>query len=142
MVRTTYRSCWRSMALFLVSRAMLLHGNLHFTLVANLGAAEGLARYSAFMTELVALVVGKHDGSLKAEHGTGRNMAPFVAAEWGDEATAMMWRIKRLADPHGILAPDVILTAANPRLHLGESEVLSADRSGYRFLAMHRVRIL
>src|SRR5580698_2804699 len=93
------------------------HGNLHFTLVADLGEADGLSRYSAFMTELVDLVIGKHDGSLKAEHGTGRNMAPFVAAEWGDKACAMMWRIKRLADPHGILAPDVILTA-NPRLHL------------------------
>ena len=93
------------------------HGNLHFTLVANLGSSDGLSRYSAFMTELVDLVVRKHDGSLKAEHGTGRNMAPFVAAEWGDKATAMMWRIKQLADPHGILAPDVILTR-NPSLHL------------------------
>ena len=93
------------------------HGNLHFLLVANLSDADGLSRYSAFMTELVDLVVGKHDGSLKAEHGTGRNMAPFVASEWGEKATAMMWRIKQLADPHGILAPDVILTR-NPRLHL------------------------
>ncbi len=93
------------------------HGNLHFTLVANLDGAEGLSRYSTFMTELVDLVVRKHDGSLKAEHGTGRNMAPFVASEWGDKATAMMWRIKQLADPHGILAPDVILTR-NPSLHL------------------------
>jgi D-lactate dehydrogenase len=93
------------------------HGNLHFTLVADLGGADGLSRYSAFMTELVDLVVRKHDGSLKAEHGTGRNMAPFVAAEWGEKATAMMWRIKQLADPHGILAPDVILTR-NPNLHL------------------------
>jgi len=93
------------------------HGNLHFTLVADLGGAAGLSRYSAFMTELVDLVVRKHDGSLKAEHGTGRNMAPFVASEWGEKATAMMWRIKQLADPHGILAPDVILTR-NPSLHL------------------------
>jgi D-lactate dehydrogenase len=93
------------------------HGNLHFTLVANLEGADGRSRYSAFMTELVDLVVRKHDGSLKAEHGTGRNMAPFVAAEWGEKATAMMWRIKQLADPHGILAPDVILTG-NPNLHL------------------------
>jgi D-lactate dehydrogenase len=93
------------------------HGNLHFTLVADLTGADGLSRYSAFMTELVDLVVGKHDGSLKAEHGTGRNMAPFVEAEWGEKATAMMWRIKELADPHGILAPDVILTH-NPKLHL------------------------
>src|SRR5471032_1442842 len=93
------------------------HGNLHFTLVADLGNANGLSRYAAFMTELVDLVVGKHDGSLKAEHGTGRNMAPFVVAEWGEKATAMMWLIKKLADPHGILAPDVILTR-NPSLHL------------------------
>src|ERR1700691_3468715 len=93
------------------------HGNLHFTLVANLGEADGLSRYSAFMTELVDLVIRKHDGSLKAEHGTGLNMAPFVASEWGEKATAMMWRIKELADPQGILAPDVILTR-NPKLHL------------------------
>src|SRR6201988_364399 len=93
------------------------HGNLHFTLVADLGDADGLSRYAAFMTELVDLVIKKHDGSLKAEHGTGRNMAPFVASEWGEKATAMMWRMKQLADPHGILAPDVILTR-NPSLHL------------------------
>jgi D-lactate dehydrogenase len=93
------------------------HGNLHFLLVANLSTTEGLSRYSAFMTELVDLVVKKHDGSLKAEHGTGLNMAPFVSSEWGEKATAMMWRIKQLADPHGILAPDVILTH-NPNLHL------------------------
>ena len=93
------------------------HGNLHFTLVVDLGSDDGRSRYSAFMTDIVDLVVKKHDGSLKAEHGTGRNMAPFVAAEWGEKATAMMWRIKQLADPHGILAPDVILTR-NSSLHL------------------------
>ena len=93
------------------------HGNLHFTLVADFGDAEGRSRYAAFMTELVELVIKKHDGSLKAEHGTGRNMAPFVVPEWGEKATAMMWLIKKLADPHGILAPDVILTH-NQSLHL------------------------
>ena len=69
------------------------------------------------LTVSADLVVRKYDGSLKAEHGTGRNMAPFLAAEWGEKATAMMWRMKQLADPHGILAPDVILTR-NPSLHL------------------------
>jgi D-lactate dehydrogenase len=93
------------------------HGNLHFTLVADFGNAEHRTRYSAFMTELVQLIVQKHDGSLKAEHGSGRNMAPFVVAEWGEKAAAMMWRIKELADPHGVLAPDVILTR-NQNLHL------------------------
>jgi D-lactate dehydrogenase len=86
------------------------HGNLHFTLVARLDEPEGRARYSAFMAEVVDLVVNKHDGSLKAEHGTGLNMAPFVRAEWGDELTEMMWFIKALADPRGVLAPNVILS--------------------------------
>ena len=86
------------------------HGNLHFTLIAKLDEEEGRARYSAFMKELVDLIVRKHDGSLKAEHGTGINMAPFLVDEWGQKAVDMMWRIKSLADPKGILAPDVILT--------------------------------
>jgi D-lactate dehydrogenase len=93
------------------------HGNLHFTLVADFGDPQGHKRYAAFMTELVDLVVRKHDGSLKAEHGTGLNMAPFLESEWGAKATAMMWRIKELADPKGILGPNVILTR-NAKLHL------------------------
>ncbi|SHG60025.1 D-lactate dehydrogenase [Kaistia soli DSM 19436] len=93
------------------------HGNLHFMLVAKLDEEESRARYSAFMEELVSLVVQKYDGSLKAEHGTGLNMAPFLAAEWGEKATAMMWRIKELADPEGVLGPNVILTRRK-MLHL------------------------
>ncbi len=86
------------------------YGNLHFTLTPRLGDAADRDKYAAFMTDLVALVVDKYDGSLKAEHGTGINMAPFVRHEWGDKATDMMWRIKKLADPRGVLAPNVILT--------------------------------
>jgi D-lactate dehydrogenase len=93
------------------------HGNLHFTLVAKLDEEESRARYSAFMEELVDLVVKKYDGSLKAEHGTGINMAPFVAREWGDKATGMMWRVKELTDPKRVLAPNVILTR-DDRIHL------------------------
>lgn len=69
------------------------------------------------MSDLVDLVIGKYDGSLKAEHGTGRNMAPFVKHEWGSKATDIMWRLKRLADPHGVLGPDVILTS-DEEIHL------------------------
>ncbi|MDB5459513.1 MAG: putative oxidoreductase [Caulobacteraceae bacterium] len=93
------------------------HGNLHFTLVARLDEAESRARYSAFMAELVDLVVNTHDGSLKAEHGTGINMAPFVRAEWGDRATEIMWEIKALCDPFRVLAPNVILTR-DDQVHL------------------------
>jgi D-lactate dehydrogenase len=86
------------------------YGNLHFTLTPRLGVPADRDRYAAFMADLVTLVIDKYDGSLKAEHGTGINMAPFVRHEWGEKATDMMWRIKKLADPHGVLAPNVILT--------------------------------
>jgi len=74
-------------------------------------------RYAAFMEKLTDMVVGKYRGSLKAEHGTGRNMAPFVEKEWGERAYGMMTRIKALFDPRGILNPDVILSA-DKRIHL------------------------
>ncbi len=86
------------------------HGNLHFTLIARFDEEEGRATYATFMEELVDLVVRKYDGSLKAEHGTGLNMAPFITHEWGQRATDIMWRVKNLADPHGILAPNVMLS--------------------------------
>ncbi len=69
------------------------------------------------MAKLVELIVDKYDGSLKAEHGTGINMAPYVEREWGEKATELMWRVKRLADPDGVLAPGVVLNR-DPGAHL------------------------
>jgi len=86
------------------------YGNLHFLLTPRLDDPADRARYAAFMSDLVDLIIDKYDGSLKAEHGTGINMAPFVSHEWGDKATGMMWRIKALADPQGVLGPNVVLT--------------------------------
>jgi len=86
-----------------------LEGNLHFVFTQDFNAASEVARYRAFMDALCKLVVGKYDGSLKAEHGTGRNVAPFVELEWGAEAYALMREIKRLFDPNGLLNPGVIL---------------------------------
>ncbi len=84
-------------------------GNLHFMLTPDFAKQEDLDRYEAFMGKLVELIVGKYDGSLKAEHGTGINMAPYVEREWGERATELMWRVKRLADPDGVLSPGVVL---------------------------------
>jgi D-lactate dehydrogenase len=92
-------------------------GNLHFQLTPDFAKPEDLQRYERFMEELVELIVGKYDGSLKAEHGTGVNMAPYVQREWGDKATEMMWRIKQLADPLGVLNPGVVLNR-DPQVHL------------------------
>jgi len=92
-------------------------GNLHFVLAEDVRSPEAVERYGAFMRGLVELVVGKYDGAIKAEHGSGRNMAPFVKAEWGERAYAVMERVKRLLDPERILSPGVLLNA-NPRAHL------------------------
>ena len=92
-------------------------GNLHFMLTPDFAKAEDLDRYEAFMGGLVELIVDKYDGSLKAEHGTGVNMAPYVEREWGAKATELMWRLKRLADPDGVLSPEVLLSR-DPDVHL------------------------
>ncbi|CAA7613176.1 FAD/FMN-containing dehydrogenase [Candidatus Terasakiella magnetica] len=102
-----------------------LDGNLHFVFTQDFGIKEEVERYARFMDEVCELVVKKYDGSLKAEHGTGRNMAPFVEMEWGAEATALMWEIKRLLDPQGLLNPGVVLDT-NPKAHLENLKALPA----------------
>ena len=92
-------------------------GNLHFLLTPALSEPADRQRYESFMSGLVDLIVDKYEGSLKAEHGTGRNMAPYVEREWGPKATGLMWRIKQLADPDGVLNPDVLLSR-DPDVHL------------------------
>jgi D-lactate dehydrogenase len=92
-------------------------GNLHFMLTPDFAKQEDLERYETFMAKLVELIVGKYDGSLKAEHGTGINMAPYVEREWGEVATELMWRVKQLADPDGVLNPGVVLNR-DPSVHL------------------------
>ena len=84
-------------------------GNLHFMLTPAFSEPADRDRYEAFMRDLVELIVDKYDGSLKAEHGTGLNMAPWLEREWGPKATEMMWRIKALADPDAVLSPGVLL---------------------------------
>jgi len=92
-------------------------GNLHFKLSVNFGDPRQITAYAEFMEALTDLVVHKYDGSLKAEHGTGRNMAPFVEREWGPEAYGIMCELKQLLDPAGILNPGVVITH-DPQIHL------------------------
>jgi len=92
-------------------------GNLHFVFARDFADPATVRSYAAFMRGLVELVVGKYDGALKAEHGSGRNMAPFVRDEWGDRAYGVMRRIKDLLDPERILNPDAVLSD-DPEIHL------------------------
>jgi D-lactate dehydrogenase len=86
-----------------------LEGNLHFVFTQDFNTAQEVERYRGFMDAMCRMVVEKYDGSLKAEHGTGRNIAPFVELEWGAQAYALMREIKQILDPDGLLNPGVIL---------------------------------
>ncbi|WP_019029637.1 FAD-binding and (Fe-S)-binding domain-containing protein [Colwellia piezophila] len=102
-----------------------LDGNLHFVFTQSFNEQREIDRYSAFMEEVAQLVAVRFKGSLKAEHGTGRNMAPYVKLEWGDKAYALMQDIKKIFDPNNILNPGVILND-NPHVHLENLKTLPA----------------
>ena len=83
-------------------------GNYHFILNQSFADEHEVARYAEMMRDVARLVVEGYDGSLKAEHGTGRNMAPFVKYEWGDKAYEAMKELKNIFDPDGLLNQGVI----------------------------------
>lgn len=94
-----------------------LAGNLHFQMSDDFsqpGAAEKFDDFSKALSEFVSVTYG---GSLKAEHGTGRAIAPFVEREWGGKAYRLMQRIKPLFDPEGLLNPGVLITP-DPHTHI------------------------
>ncbi|WP_345955846.1 FAD-binding and (Fe-S)-binding domain-containing protein [Mucilaginibacter sp. PAMB04168] len=84
-------------------------GNIHFVVTQAFDTPAEIERYDRFIREVVSLVVDKYQGTLKAEHGTGRNMAPFVETEWGPEIYEIMKAVKLLVDPENLLNPGVII---------------------------------
>ena len=94
-----------------------LEGNLHLVFSQDFSNKVEVDRYERLMAELVEIIVGQFNGSLKAEHGTGRNMAPFVEKEWGTAAYEIMKRIKNIFDPHNKINPDVLINP-DPKAHL------------------------
>lgn len=84
-------------------------GNIHFVVTQAFNSPSEVERYDRFLKEVVALVVDKYEGTLKAEHGTGRNMSPFVETEWGPEIYQIMKSLKEIIDPENLLNPGVII---------------------------------
>ena len=84
-------------------------GNIHFVVTQSFNTPDEITRYDQFLREVVTLVTDKYDGTLKAEHGTGRNMAPFVETEWGGDAYRIMKKLKQAIDPQLLLNPGVII---------------------------------
>lgn len=92
-------------------------GNIHFVVTQAFDTPAEVARYDRFLREVVTLVVHQYGGALKAEHGTGRNMAPFVETEWGAEIYQVMKALKQVVDPDNLLNPGVIINA-DARAHI------------------------
>ena len=92
-------------------------GNLHFITSVDLDDKNGARNYEGMMRDLSDMTLRQFNGSLKAEHGTGRNMAAFVEAEWGGPLYELMWKVKNLTDPLNILNPDVLLSR-NEQIHM------------------------
>ncbi|MFJ8158255.1 FAD-binding and (Fe-S)-binding domain-containing protein [Streptomyces sp. NPDC094468] len=99
-------------------------GNLHFMLTQDFDSAPEIDRYARFTDAMVDLVLDA-GGTLKAEHGTGRAMAPFVRRQYGDELHDVMREVKRLCDPHGVLNPGVLLED-DPAAHLSSLKSVPA----------------
>ena len=93
-----------------------LSGNVHFIITPVLGDSKESKRFGAFM-EALADVVVRYNGSVKAEHGTGRMVAPFVQKEWGEKAYLIHKKIKAIFDSRNLINPDVIISD-NPKIHL------------------------
>lgn len=102
-----------------------LEGNFHFVFTQDFSDAKEVKRYDDLMNEVVNSVAVKYEGSLKAEHGTGRNMAAFIEVEWGHDAYIMMKKIKSLFDPKGLLNPGVIIND-DKEAHLKNLKTLPA----------------
>ncbi|MDR2813485.1 MAG: FAD-binding oxidoreductase [Prevotellaceae bacterium] len=105
-----------------------LEGNFHMVFSQDFSTPAEVERYARLMDELADIVVHRFDGSLKAEHGTGRNMAPYVEKEWGETAYRIMRRIKRLFDPQQLVNPGVLINA-NPHAHLENLKPLPLTRT-------------
>lgn len=86
-----------------------LAGNIHFIITPNLNDKTEFENF-AKLVEKMSSVVASFGGSIKAEHGTGRMVAPFVEIEWGKKAYAINCKIKDILDKDNIFNPDVIIT--------------------------------
>ena len=98
-------------------------GNLHFVITQGFNTQAAIDQYKYFIDDVVKLVVERYDGAVKAEHGTGRNMAPFVQTEWGREGYEIMRRLKQLVDPENLLNPGVIISS-DSNIHLANLKPL------------------
>lgn len=103
-----------------------LAGNLHFQMHADFTTEAERNRFDAFTADLAYLVSVTYEGALKAEHGTGRAIAPFVEQEWGKKAYGLMHAIKNLFDKDKLLNPGVLLND-DKKIHVQDTKHMATS---------------
>jgi D-lactate dehydrogenase len=99
-------------------------GNVHFMICDDFSTPSQHDKLGAFTDKMVEIILGL-GGNLKAEHGSGRAMAPFVERQFGTALYGVMQQIKVLLDPQGILNPGVIFPT-HPKSHLDNLKAFPA----------------
>jgi D-lactate dehydrogenase len=86
-------------------------GNIHFMISDDFSEPKRIKAFELFTKDMVDLILDL-GGNLKAEHGTGRAMAPFVEAQFGSDLYQIIREIKHGFDPAGIMNPGVIIASS------------------------------
>ncbi len=101
------QSVFRAEGLPAIIYGHLGEGNLHMRpLIGREGWRERVHRVAERCFDAAL----SHGGTLTAEHGGGRNRAPFVEREWGGRLYGYFRRVKRLFDPDDLLNPEVMFS--------------------------------
>jgi glycolate oxidase len=82
-------------------------GNIHVNIMVDKDDTGAIARAHEAEEMLFAGVVAL-EGSISGEHGIGFAKARFLPLELSDEEIALMKRVKKAFDPHGLLNPGKI----------------------------------
>jgi D-lactate dehydrogenase (cytochrome) len=86
-------------------------GNFHMLLLADPADDAENRRAHDFAARLAARAI-RMDGTCTGEHGVGLGKQDYLSQEHGDEAVAVMRKIKQALDPDDILNPGKILPPA------------------------------
>lgn len=102
----------RELQLDLACFGHVADGNIHVNVLVDPEDAGQMARARAVERRLFEAVVAL-EGSISGEHGIGFTKRSYLGLELSAETIALMRRLKRAFDPHGILNPGKIFPSVD-----------------------------
>ena len=85
-------------------------GEIHLRPILDLKRSEDVSLFKK-ITDDVAILVKKYNGSMSGEHGDGIVRAPYIPYMIGEENYQIIKNIKKIFDPQGIFNPGKIVDA-------------------------------